>query len=233
MPDEQKPGNTPDDDKLNPEDVYDPNKPEARDTTEEDEAHKKHMEELFGDLDEDDNGNKKVDTIESLRAERDELLLKLAGSAATLAKSQSDNLTLTKRLDEAKQLITRTEAKAEDDKKFAIEGFIKQALPVIDTLELGLASIDKKHRAEDPKFAKLAEGVEKTLSQLTAVFNKFGVKAINPINEPFDAEKHEAIMTQPKEGCDPETVVTVCQKGYEINGRVIRHAKVIVTPPDC
>lgn len=228
MSDDKNPGKNPDEN-LNPDDVYNPDK---RDTTEEDKAHAKHMDELFGDLDEDDNGNKKVDTIESLRAERDELMLKLATTANTLAKSQADNLTLTKRLEEGKNLIARTEAKGAEDQKFAIEGFIKQALPVIDTLELGLASIDKKHRAEDPKFSKLADGVEKTLSQLTAVFNKFGVKAINPIDEPFDAEKHEAIMIQPKDGADPETVVSVAQKGYEINGRVIRHAKVIVTPPD-
>lgn len=228
MSDEKNPGKTPDEN-LNPDDVYNPGK---RDTTEEDKAHAKHMDDLFGDLDEDDEGNKKVDTVESLRKERDELLLKLATTANTLAKSQADNLTLTKRLEEAKNLIARTEAKGVDDQKFAVEGFIKQALPVVDTLELGLASIDKKHREEDPKFAKLAEGVEKTLSQLTAVFNKFGVKAINPVNEPFDAEKHEAIMVQCKDGCEGETVVAVAQKGYEINGRVIRHAKVIVTPPD-
>ncbi len=228
MSDEKNPGSNPDE-HLNPEDVYDPGK---RDTTAEDAAHDKKMDELFGDLDEDDQGNKKVDTVESLRQERDELLLKLASTANTLAKSQADNLTLMKRLEEAKSLVSRTEAKALDDQKYAVEGFIKQAIPVIDTLELGLASIDKKHREEDPKFAKLAEGVEKTLGQLTAVFNKFGVKQINPLNEPFDAEKHEAIMTQCKDGCDGETVVAVAQKGYEINGRVIRHAKVIVTPPD-
>lgn len=228
MSDDKEPGKNPDDN-LNPDEIYNPDK---RDTTEEDKAHAKQMDDLFGDLDEDEDGNKKVDTVESLRKERDELLLKLAGTANTLAKSQADNLTLMKRLEEAKNLIARTEAKGVEDQKYAIEGFIKQALPVIDTLELGLSSIDKKHRAEDPKFAKLAEGVEKTLGQLTAVFNKFGVKAINPLNEPFDAEKHEAIMTQCKDGCEGETVVAVAQKGYEINGRVIRHAKVIVTPPD-
>lgn len=228
MPDDKNPGNNPED-HVNPENAAEPGK---RDTTEEDEAHRRHMEELFGDLDEDDDGKPKVDTIESLRAERDELLLKLASTANTLAKSQADNLTLMKRLEEAKALVSRTEAKSVEDQKYALEGFLKQAIPVVDTLELGLASIDKKHRAEDPKFNKLAEGVEKTLSQLTAVFNKFGVKAINPLDEPFDAEKHEAISTMAKDGVDPETVVGVAQKGYEVNGRVVRHAKVIVTPPE-
>lgn len=227
MPDDRNPGNDPD--KLNPDELYDP---AARDTTEEDEAHRKKMDDLFGDLDEDDAGNKKEDTVESLRAERDELLQKLATVTERLGRSQADNLTLTKRLDEAKQLIARTEAKVEDDKKFAAEGLIKQMIPVVDTLELGLSAITPAQRQSDPKFAKLAEGVEKTLTQLTAVFNKFGVRQINPLNEPFDADRHEAVMAQPKDGVEPETVTHVAQKGYEINGRVIRHAKVIVTPPE-
>jgi molecular chaperone GrpE len=104
-------------------------------------------------------------------------------------------------------------------------------LPVVDTLELGLNSIPKAARESDPKFAKLAEGVEKTLGQLTAVFNKFGIREINPINQAFDENKHEAITMIDRPDVEPETVVQVAQKGYEIEGRVIRPAKVIVTPP--
>lgn len=192
-------------------------------------AHKSKMDALFGDLDDEDAP---PDTIESLREERDALLAKVADLSARLGRSQNDNFKLMQANDEAKKLIARTEAKVEDDKKYAAEKLIKDMLPVVDTLELGLKSIEQKHREEDPKFDKLAKGIELTMGQLTAVFNRFGVKAINPLNEEFDSNKHEAISAQPKEGVEPETVIHVAQKGYEINGRIIRPAKVIVTPPN-
>ncbi len=218
MADEQPPGkNTPDQPPANGKDAGD-------------DAHAKKMSELFGDLDEDDAGNAKVDTIESLRAERDELLAQVAKVSSTIARSQADNLTLSRRVDEGKQLLARKEASIEEEKKFAAEKFIKDLIPVVDTFELGLAAITAKQRAEDPKFEKLAQGMEKTLGQLTAVFNKYGVKQINPLNEPFDADKHEAIAVQEKDGVEPETVIGVAQKGYELNGRIIRPAKVAVTP---
>ncbi len=218
MADEQPPGKNPDD-KVPP-----------ANGTDGDDAHAKRMSELFGDLDEDDAGNAKVDTIESLRAERDELLGQVAKLSSTIGRSQQDNLTLSRRVDEGKQLLARKEGAFEEEKKFAAEKFIKDLIPVVDTFELGLAAITPKQRAEDPKFDKLAQGMEKTLSQLTAVFNKYGVKQINPLNEPFDSEKHEAIAIQDKPGVEPETVTAVAQKGYELNGRVIRHAKVAVSP---
>jgi len=192
------------------------------------EAHARKMAELFPDLDDDDA----EETIDDIRAERDELRQKLADATQRLGRSQQDNLALHNKAEEVKKLLARTEEKFENDKKFAIEKFVKEILPVIDTLELGLQAIPAKERAADPKFDKLADGVEKTLSQLTAVFNKFGIKQINPINEEFDANKHEALATQPKPDTEPETVIHVAQKGYEIEGRLIRPAKVIVTPAD-
>lgn len=201
------------------------NKPEA---DPEADAHAKKMAELFGDLD-DDAGE---ETIDDVRAERDELQQKLADMASRMSRMQQDNLALHQKAEEAKKIITRTEEKFENDKKFAIEKFVKEVLPVIDTLELGVGSIPAKEREADPKFDKLADGIEKTLGQFAAVFNKFGIKQINPINEEFDANKHEALAAQPKDGVDPETVTHVAQKGYEIEGRLIRPAKVIVTPPE-
>jgi len=191
------------------------------------EEHARKMAELFGDLDDDAE-----ETIDDIRAERDALRQKLADATQRLARSQQDNLTLHNKAEEVKKLLTRTEEKFENDKKFAIEKFVKEVLPVIDTLELGLQAIPAKDRKEDPKFDKLAEGVEKTLSQLAGVFNKFGIKQINPLNEAFDENKHEALAVQPKADTAPETVVHVAQKGYEIEGRLIRPAKVIVTPPE-
>lgn len=190
------------------------------------EEHKRKMAELFGDIEDESE-----DTVESLRAEKAALLQQVATLTQTVSRSQADNLTLSRSATEAKASLARAEAKFEQDKKFAVEKFVKEVLPVVDTLELGLNSIPKAARESDPKFAKLAEGVEKTLGQLTAVFNKFGIREINPINQAFDENKHEAITMIDRPDVEPETVVQVAQKGYEIEGRVIRPAKVIVTPP--
>jgi molecular chaperone GrpE len=204
------------------------NNPPSPEADPEAEAHAKKMAELFGDLDDEDG----EETIDDIRAERDELRQKLADMSGRMSRMQQDNLALHQKAEEAKKIIARTEEKFENDKKFAVEKFVKEILPVIDTLELGLQAIPAKDRESDPKFAKLADGVEKTLTQLTGVFNKFGIKQINPINEEFDANKHEALATQPRPDTEPETVIHVAQKGYEIEGRLIRPAKVIVTPAD-
>lgn len=197
-----------------------------------DAEHKRKMAELFGDLDDsDDDGAAVVETLEGVRAHRDELLGQVTRLTDSLMRSQADNLTLTRRLQEAGDSQKRSEAKFEQDKKYAIEKFIKELLPVVDTLELGLKTIEQQHCGEDPKYKKLAEGVEKTLGQLTAVFNKFGVRQIDPMGAEFDPSEHEALAAQEKDGVDPETVIHVAQKGYKIEDRVIRPAKVIVTPP--
>ncbi len=174
----------------------------------------------------------KVETIEALRAERDALRAEMSGLSTTVAKAQGDNLTLTRRIDEGKNLLAREEAKREEDKQFAIEKPLKELMPVIDTLELGLGSINAKNRAEDPNFDFLAKVVEGTLGNVRTVFNKHGIKQLNPLNEPFDSESHEAVTMQVRDGVDAMTVIHVVQKGYELNNRIVRHAKVVVTPPD-
>ena len=181
-------------------------------------------------FEDDDEEDLPEDTIESLRAERDDLNAQLARLSAVLAKSQSENLTLVKIGEELTRLRKQDQTKFEQDKKFAIEKFVQEILPVVDTFEMGLKAIPQDLRDSDPKYARLAEGFEKTLGQLTAAFNKFGVREINPLMQAFDENKHEALTVQPKDGVDPETVISVMQKGYEIEGRVIRPAKVVVTP---
>lgn len=200
------------------------------DGADDEEARRRRREELFGDI-LDEEGNAPVETIESLRAERDEYQRQFIQASSRLGALQQDSLAARNKYEEAQKSLQRAEAKFEQDKKFAIEKFVKEVLPVIDTLELGLQAIPQKDRDNDPKFARLAEGVEKTIKQLTSVFNKFGIKQIDPIGEEFDADKHEALAVQDKDGAEPETVIQVAQKGYEIEGRLIRPAKVIITPP--
>lgn len=203
--------------------MSDPNNP--REETPEEKERRLMREELFGDID-----GEGADTPESITAERDALRAQVATLTSTLTRAQADNLTLSKRADEAKGALTRAEAKFEQDKQYAVEKFVKEMLPVIDTFELGLKSIKQADRDADPKFDKVATGIEKTLGQLTQVFNKFGIKEINPLGETFDESKHEALAVMPKADAEPETVIDVAQKGYELGGRLIRPAKVIVTP---
>lgn len=108
--------------------------------------------------------------------------------------------------------------------KFALEKFAVDLLPVKDSLEMGLAA------AEDgADVAKLKEGGELTLKMLTTAMEKYNVKEINPLNEEFNPEYHEAMSLQERADLKPNTVVTVVQKGYLLNDRLIRPAMVIVS----
>ncbi|MDI1228919.1 MAG: nucleotide exchange factor GrpE [bacterium] len=173
-----------------------------------------------------------AETLESLKADRDALNAQVVSLSSTVQRAQGDNLILSKRLEESKTLLTRSEARREDDKQFAVEKTLKELMPVIDTLELGQQMMDKKSRAADPNFEALAKVVDTTLAGVTAVFNKHGITQINPQGQPFDAEKHEALTTQVVPGVEPETVVHVALKGYELSNRIVRNAKVVVTPPE-
>jgi molecular chaperone GrpE len=108
-------------------------------------------------------------------------------------------------------------------RKFAIEAFAEHLLPVVDSLEAALSD-------SSGDIAKLREGVELTLRQLTAAMEKGRVVALNPVGEKFDPHQHQAIsMVQADQ--EPNTVVSVLQKGYVIADRVLRPALVTVAQP--
>lgn len=224
MTDEQLPGPDQKDPVTKPAEV---NPDPVSDPDAEDAAYRERMKELFEDIEEEE-------TPEQIKAERDDLRKKLIDSAGRVQELQGKQLKLAEQLEEQKreaaQYGQRIKKQAEEQKDFALEKFLKEVLPVIDNLERGLEAISPAQRAADPKFDKLAQGVEKTLSQLTAVFNKFGIKAINPKGEAYDETRHEAISVDDSQDVEPDTVVHVAQKGYELNGRVIRNAKVVVKP---
>jgi molecular chaperone GrpE len=106
--------------------------------------------------------------------------------------------------------------------KFALERFGKELLAVRDTLEMGLAA------AESATVDSLIEGKNATLKLLTTVLRQFGIEEVDPVGEPFDPEFHEAISMQPSDDVEPGSVVAVVQKGYTLNGRLLRPAMVIV-----
>lgn len=122
---------------------------------------------------------------------------------------------------------TRRRAAADVEKahKFGLEKFATELLPVMDSLELGLAAAS----GDEENIAKLREGTELTLKMFAGVLEKFGMKQINPQGEPFNAELHQAMMMQPSEEYPPNTVTAVMQKGYVLNDRLIRPAMVMVS----
>ncbi|HFD80170.1 MAG TPA: nucleotide exchange factor GrpE [Gammaproteobacteria bacterium] len=109
--------------------------------------------------------------------------------------------------------------------KFALEKFALELLPVRDSLEMGLAAA----QGENVDVDKLKEGSELTLKMLTQALEKHNIKEINPINQPFNPEYHEAMSMQERSDVPPNTVVAVMQKGYLLNDRLIRPAMVVVS----
>ena len=128
---------------------------------------------------------------------------------------------------ELENLRKRHERELENAHKFAIDRFVAELLPVRDSLELGLSAA----QGEDANVEKLREGKELTLKLLTDVLAKFGIEEVDPQGRPFNPELHQAMSMQPRDDVPPNTVVNVVQKGYTLNGRLVRPAMVIVSSP--
>ena len=108
-------------------------------------------------------------------------------------------------------------------RQYGIERLAAEMLPVADSLGLGLDAAANV----DP--ATLVEGHRATLRQLQKAFADAGITEINPVGQPFDPQLHEAMTTRPSADLPPNTVLLVAQKGYLLNGRLLRPARVIVS----
>ena len=128
---------------------------------------------------------------------------------------------------ELENVRKRATRDVEHARKFALENFARELLAVVDSFEMGLAA------AESADAAALLEGSEATLKQLIAALERFNVEVVDPAGEPFDPEVHEAISMQPSADMEPDSVLAVVQKGYTLNGRLLRPARVVVStaPP--
>jgi molecular chaperone GrpE len=124
---------------------------------------------------------------------------------------------------EADNIRKRAQADVANAHKYAVEGFATELLPVRDALEAALA-------AENTSIEALRQGVELTLKQVNAAFDRFAVREINPAGEKFDPHRHQAMTTVESEKA-PNTVVHVLQKGYTLNDRILRPALVTVAKP--
>lgn len=123
---------------------------------------------------------------------------------------------------EAENVRKRSARDVENAHKFALERFGKELLAVTDGLEMALGV------SENATVESLLEGSRATLKLLSATMERFGISAIDPEGEPFDPQLHEAVSMQPSDAVEPGTVVTVLQKGYVLNDRLLRPATVIV-----
>lgn len=126
---------------------------------------------------------------------------------------------------ELENIKRRTMKDLENAHKFALEKFAKELLQVMDSLELGIQASN----GDSPEVAKLREGSELTLKQFQAVFAKFNIETVDPLNQPFNPELHQAMTQQPNAEVPVNTVTAVFQKGYTLNGRLLRPAMVVVS----
>lgn len=119
----------------------------------------------------------------------------------------------------------RTQKQVANAHKFAIEGFVNEMLPIKDSLEMGLIAA----KADDADLTKIVEGSELTLKLLAQAFEKFQITEVDPLDEKFDPNVHQAMSMQEAEGKEANIVIGVMQKGYTLNERLIRPALVTVS----
>ena len=167
-------------------------------------------------LEDEHKGEEKLDSPEK-NADSLEAQLEQAQAKATenwdqylRAKAEMDNL-------------RRRNAKdVENAHKYGIEKFVNALLPGMDSMAMGLA-------VEEASAESLREGMELTMNMLVKMMEKLGIEEIDPLNEKFDPEKHQAMTMQPNADVEPNTVIAVMQKGYSLNERLIRPAMVMVS----
>jgi molecular chaperone GrpE len=143
--------------------------------------------------------------------------------AAAEAKAQENWNSYMRAVAELENYRKRTEREIDQARKFAIERFAQELVTVGDALEAGIRA-----GTANPGPA-LLEGAQATLRELNRAFDKAGIKVIDPKGLPFDPNWHEAMAVQESPDLPPNTVLSVIQKGYSLNGRLLRPARVIVS----
>ncbi len=162
--------------------------------------------------------------------------VELSGEQAIISKLETELAQAQAKLAEQQDLMLRIKADADNARrragqdvekahKFALEKFAGDLLPVVDNLERALAFINR----EDEAFTGIIEGVELTMKSFLDTVAKYGVQQIDPQGQPFNPDQHQAMTIQPSADVAPNTVTFVMQKGYELNGRLLRPAMVGVS----
>lgn len=164
--------------------------------------------------------NEEVSTIDEAEQgdESAEALSELEKAQAAASENWERYLRTAAELENVRKRASRD---VENAHRFALERFSKELLAVRDSLEMGIA-------VEGASVESLLEGSEATLKILGTTMQQFGIEVIDPAGEPFDPDFHEAISMQPSDDAEPGSVVVVVQKGYSLNGRLLRPAMVVV-----
>lgn len=189
--------------------------------------------------------DKKIEKYDNVEADPGQLEAQSDGEESAIDSEQEGSLSiesLTRELELAKQkaqeswdrlvrtqaemenLRRRTEKDLQNAHKFGLENIIKELLPVVDSLELGIHSV----AGDNPEVTKLREGSELTLKQLLSVFEKFNCTVIDPMGDDFNPQIHQAMSMRKTVDSTPNTIVEVFQKGYLLNDRLVRPAMVVV-----
>jgi molecular chaperone GrpE len=159
-------------------------------------------------------------TVDEMRIQ--ELEAALAASEATVAGQKDSVLRAKADMENAKR---RADAEVDKARKFALERFAGELLPVVDNLERAIQTGDAENEAVKP----ILEGVELTHKSFISTIEKFGMKVIDPQGETFNPTLHQAMSMQESADFAPNTVMAVMQKGFELNGRLLRPAMVMVS----
>ncbi|TXL14707.1 nucleotide exchange factor GrpE [Methylococcaceae bacterium HT4] len=173
------------------------------------------------DIDEATTEEVEVLDVEDTELSIEELQKKLVKAESKAADNWDKVLRIQAEMDNLKR---RTQKDLDSAHKYGLEKFAKELLSVIDSLELGIQAAT----SDVPEVVKLKEGSELTVKQFETVFAKFNIEAIDPIEQPFNPEFHQAMTMVPTADAEPNTVINVFQKGYVLNGRLIRPAMVVV-----
>lgn len=126
---------------------------------------------------------------------------------------------------EAQNAARRAEQDVDKARKYALERFTGELLPVVDNLERALAAAT----GDDATPKAIAEGVELTLKSFLDALRKFNIAVVDPEGEPFDPNLHQAMTMVENNDVEPNTVLEVMQRGYTLNGRLVRPAMVVVS----
>jgi molecular chaperone GrpE len=152
----------------------------------------------------------------------DELVQQLADSEQKATQTWEQMLRIQAERD---NMVRRIERDVENAHKYALEKFVSELIPIVDSLELSLSSV-----AQPDKLAEsVLEGVNLTLKMFYTAMEKFAIKQVNPVAEAFNPEFQQAISMQIDTKVAPGTVLSVLQKGYTLNERLIRPALVVVS----
>ena len=145
-----------------------------------------------------------------------------AALAAAQAKAQENWNAYLRGAAEFENFRKRSERELDNARKFAVERFAQDLVSVADALEAAIASAGGAEQAH-------LEGVRATLRQLYRAFEKAGIQVVDPAGRAFDPAWHEAMLAQDAPDVAPDTVLSVVQKGYSLNGRLLRPARVVVS----